>query len=133
MSRWISVRQGFSLILGLTISLSPFASATPVLGQTSDADFAACIVRLKQEAQTAGISAEVRNDVLNNVQWVQRVIELYRQQPEFTTTFSDYYRKRVTPARVEKGREMLQGTTLHPVVTMDEGVQKALELAGGAQ
>ena len=39
---------------------------------------------------------------------VERVIELDRQQPEFTTTFSDYYRKRVTPARVEKGREMLQ-------------------------
>ena len=59
MSRWISARQGFRLILGLAISLSPFASATPVFGQTSDADFAACTVRLKQEAQTAGISAEV--------------------------------------------------------------------------
>ena len=108
MSRWISARQAFRLISGLAISLSPFASATPVVGQTSDADFAACIVRLKQEAQTAGISADVSNDVLDNVQWVERVIELDRQQPEFTTTFSDYYRKRVTPARVEKGREMLR-------------------------
>ena len=108
MSRWISAREGFRLILGLAISLSPLASATPVFGQMSDADFAACTVRLKQEAQTAGISADVSNDVLNNVQWIERVIELDRQQPEFTTTFSDYYRKRVTPARVEKGREMLK-------------------------
>jgi membrane-bound lytic murein transglycosylase B len=46
--------------------------------------------------------------VLDNVQWVERVIELDRKQPEFTTTFSDYYNKRVTPARVEKGREMLK-------------------------
>jgi len=81
-----------------------------VFGQTSEADFAACTARLKQEAQTAGISADVSNDVLDNVQWLERVIELDRQQPEFTTTFSDYYGKRVTPARVEKGREMLKDT-----------------------
>lgn len=40
---------------------------------------------------------------------------------------------RLTGTNEEKGREMLEGTSLHPVVTMDEGVQKALELAGGAQ
>jgi membrane-bound lytic murein transglycosylase B len=104
----IHARQGFRLILGLASSFSLLAGATPVDGQTSEADFAACTARLKQEAQAAGISADVSNDVLDNVQWVERVIELDRQQPEFTTTFSDYYRKRVTPARVRKGREMLK-------------------------
>jgi membrane-bound lytic murein transglycosylase B len=102
------VRQGFRLILGLASSFNLFAIATPVFGQPSESDFAACTARLKQEAQTAGISADVSNDVLDNVHWVERVIELDRQQPEFTTTFSDYYRKRVTPARVGKGREMLK-------------------------
>ena len=108
MSICIPVRQGFRQILGLAISFSVFAIANPVFGQTSEADFAACTARLKQEAQTAGISADVSNDVLDNVQWVERVIELDRKQPEFTTTFSDYYQKRVTSARVMKGREMLK-------------------------
>jgi len=58
--------------------------------------------------RAAGISAEVSNDVLDNAQWIERVIELDRKQPEFTTTFSDYYNKRVTPARVDRGRELLQ-------------------------
>jgi membrane-bound lytic murein transglycosylase B len=90
------------------ISLGMLASAIPVFAQTSEADFAACTARLKQEAQAAGISAEVSNDVLDNAQWIERVIELDRKQPEFTTTFSDYYNKRVTPARVDRGRELLQ-------------------------
>ncbi len=40
---------------------------------------------------------------------------------------------RLTGTNEEKAREMLEGTKLHPAVTMDEAVQKALELAGGAQ
>ena len=40
---------------------------------------------------------------------------------------------RLTGTNEEKGREMLEGTQLHPAVTMDEAVKKALELAGGAQ
>jgi membrane-bound lytic murein transglycosylase B len=38
---------------------------------------------------------------------VDRVIELDRQQPEFTQTFTDYYNRRVTDQRVTQGREML--------------------------
>lgn len=40
---------------------------------------------------------------------------------------------RLTGTNEEKAREMLKGSTLVPAVTMDEAVQKALELAGGAQ
>ncbi len=40
---------------------------------------------------------------------------------------------RLTGTNEEKAREMLQGSALVPAVTMDEAVQKALELAGGAQ
>lgn len=40
---------------------------------------------------------------------------------------------RLTGTNEEKAREMLQGSTLHPAVTMDEAVKMALELAGGAK
>jgi len=45
--------------------------------------------------------------VLDNVQRIERVVELDRQQPEFTRTFANYYNRRVTEGRVQKGREML--------------------------
>ena len=75
----IPARQGFRLILGLVISFSVLAIATPVFGQTSEADFVACTARLKQEAQRAGISADVSNDVLDNVKRVERVITNVRE------------------------------------------------------
>jgi succinyl-CoA synthetase beta subunit len=40
---------------------------------------------------------------------------------------------RLTGTNEEQAREMLKGSQLIPAVTMDEAVQKALELAGGAQ
>jgi len=75
--------------------------------RAADGDFAACVVRLKAEAREAGVSPAVADAVLDRVEYVDRVIELDRQQPEFTRTFGDYYNRRVTPERVQKGREML--------------------------
>ena len=40
---------------------------------------------------------------------------------------------RLTGTNEEKAREMLEGSKLHPAATMDEAVQKALELAGEAR
>ncbi len=40
---------------------------------------------------------------------------------------------RLTGTNEEQGRKMLEGSKLIPVETMDEAVQKALELAGGAK
>ncbi len=73
----------------------------------SQSEFAACRTDLQQQARSAGISERTVNQVLAEVQFVERVIELDRQQPEFTQTFADYFSRRVTPARVEKGRELL--------------------------
>ncbi|MCZ6709652.1 MAG: lytic murein transglycosylase [Gammaproteobacteria bacterium] len=70
-------------------------------------EFAECRSDLQQQARTAGISDHTVNEVLAQVQYVERVIELDRQQPEFSQTFADYFSRRVTPARVEKGRELL--------------------------
>lgn len=98
------------LVLPLLAALSSqpvIAESTNTVPDTSEADFAACTIRLKQQAREAGISEQIAGDVLDNVQWVSRVIELDRQQPEFTSTFPDYYRKRVSERRVTKGREML--------------------------
>src|SRR5690606_41879712 len=52
-----------------------------------------------------------------------RVIELDRQQPEFTTTFADYLNRRVTDQRVAQGRELLaRHRALFSRITQDYGV-----------
>ena len=95
------------LVLLLTTSARPVQAQDADSRSSGEQDFAACTVRLRAQALEAGISPAVANDVLDNVEWVSRVIELDRQQPEFTTTFPDYYRKRVTTRRVDRGRELL--------------------------
>ncbi|MFT5082452.1 MAG: membrane-bound lytic murein transglycosylase B [Lentisphaeria bacterium] len=76
--------------------------------QISPEIFAQCIERFKAEASKRQISEGVINTDLAKVSISPRVLELDRQQPEFTSTFADYLNKRVTLARVEKGRKLLR-------------------------
>lgn len=73
-----------------------------------DKDFAQCIKNIEQEAAKQGISNTVIKRDLAQVEFVPRVIELDRQQPEFTTTFAQYIGLRVTDDRIKKGRELLR-------------------------
>ncbi|AZG72996.1 lytic murein transglycosylase [Shewanella livingstonensis] len=77
---------------------------TPVQVQT---DFATCVVNLQQKAKDAGISQQIIDTTVANLKYVPRVIELDNQQPEFTTTFGDYFDKRVTSWRVDQGRKLM--------------------------
>ena len=69
--------------------------------------FVECKARLEQQAIEAGVSQATASQVMAQVEHLDRVIELDRRQPEFTTTFADYLNRRVNEARVSKGREML--------------------------
>lgn len=70
-------------------------------------EFTACVNRYRDEAKKKGISEETINTALASLTLSDRVLELDRQQPEFTTTFADYLNRRVTVERVEKGRALL--------------------------
>ncbi|EDP98957.1 membrane-bound lytic transglycolase-related protein [Shewanella benthica KT99] len=71
-------------------------------------DFATCVVNLQQKAQREGLSKETIDNALANVNYVSRVIELDKKQPEFSQTFDNYFSKRVTDWRVSQGRKMLR-------------------------
>lgn len=85
---------------------APAMALEPAAASEAD-NFAGCIAQLKQQARSEGVSPAVVDAVLDQVNYVERVIELDRAQPEFTRTFAQYYLARVTEQRVEKGREML--------------------------
>ena len=95
-------------ILGCLAGLAAHPALAEEASSLVDGDaFRACVVALTEEARAAGISESVIEEVLGDVEPVERVIELDRQQPEFTQTFAGYYNRRVTTERVQRGRAML--------------------------
>ncbi|WP_291830151.1 lytic murein transglycosylase [Marinobacter sp.] len=74
----------------------------------TDAQFHECKQTLQSKAIDAGVSESTARSVMADVNYLERVIELDRRQPEFTTTFADYFNRRVNEARINKGREMLK-------------------------
>ncbi|MCW8090983.1 lytic murein transglycosylase [Alteromonas sp. ASW11-130] len=81
-----------------TIAFSFSSMATPA--------FDACKVKLRDQAKQSGVSQEVADSVFDKLVYQPRVIELDRSQPEFVQTFPNYFGKRVTDWRVDKGRQM---------------------------
>jgi len=73
-----------------------------------DADFSQCIASLQDRAKAAHLPAWVVDDVMAKLKPQPRVIELDRAQPEFTQTFADYFYRRVTSQRIQRGRQLLQ-------------------------
>jgi membrane-bound lytic murein transglycosylase B len=94
-----------------------------VVSAPAQADFDQCLVRLGDTAVEAGVSRQTADQVIARVEQSERVIELDRRQPEFTTTFADYLNRRVNDARIQKGRELLEThRSLLDRVTRETGV-----------
>lgn len=72
-----------------------------------DVEFEICISELQHRARSEKLSAQVVDEVLVKLKRQQRVLELDRSQPEFTQTFADYFHRRVTPERIERGKALL--------------------------
>ncbi|WP_084618310.1 lytic murein transglycosylase [Cellvibrio sp. OA-2007] len=82
---------------------APVITPAPML---TEAEFASCIQTFSADAKKAGISAPIIRASLGKASLSKRVLELDRQQPEFTTTFADYFNRRVTEQRVAQGRAL---------------------------
>lgn len=88
-----------------------------------ESEFPACITLLSEKAKAAGIAPQVIDTSLGRAKFNARVLELDRQQPEFTTTFADYLNRRVTEQRIEQGRKLLvEHRTLLDKVAQQYGV-----------
>ncbi len=83
----------------LLISFSAKATTQP---------FAQWLDGLRREAASSGIRETTLDSALSGIKPIPRVIELDRNQPEFTLTFQQYLNRVVPQARVEKGRAKLK-------------------------
>lgn len=88
------------------IADAPSLPLPPPLIMT-EATFLACINTLSEKAKAAGISSATITDRLAKANLNTRVLELDRQQPEFSTTFADYFNRRVTEQRVAQGQALM--------------------------
>ncbi len=65
------------------------------------------VAALRTEAKKIGISEKTLNESLSGIQFIPRVIELDRRQPEFTLSFWRYISRAVSNKRIEKGKKLL--------------------------
>lgn len=92
--------------------------------------FDSWLAEFRAEAAAAGISEATLDAALTGVKPAERVVTLDRGQPEFVQTFSDYLGQRVTPARVQRGRALLnEHAALLDAVEVRYGVPKAVLVA----
>ena len=93
------------------VSILLVGSLSSAIAQPNDAEatlrFDEWLAALRQEALDAGISAATVNSALSDVRPAERVIERDRNQPESQLDFWTYLNRIATPARIERGREML--------------------------
>lgn len=92
----------FSVLLSLGVMASLLGSSSTL---AANDEFSACVNKLQDTARQQGVSEHIIDSSLAKVKFVDKVIALDGQQPEFSTSFADYFEKRVTPWRVEQGRK----------------------------
>lgn len=108
---------GAVMLVGLTAAcaqneqpIEPAQSAEqppqPETVQTQQ-DFDTWLADLKNEALKKGIGEATFDAALGDTRPIQRVIELDRNQPEFTLTFRQYLNRTVPQSRVDTGRRLL--------------------------
>lgn len=95
---------------------APAQTASPIPAATQpqaspDADhtagFAQWLSTFSAQALEAGIRPPTVRDVLGKAQWLPRVVELDRAQPEFTRTPWAYLDSAVSPQRIAQGQAQL--------------------------
>ena len=88
------------LALGCCLTVAATSPATAV-------DFDACLKTLQARAHGEGIAEPIVRDVLPKLQQQPRVLELDRQQPEFSQTLAAYLNARAGERRVAQGRRLI--------------------------
>lgn len=90
------------------ISTNTNAAQMPVAGpMLTQKEFTACLITFSAKAKAAGISQNTINNSLTKAQLNTQVLQLDRKQPEFTSSFADYFNRGVSEQRVAQGRALL--------------------------
>jgi len=92
----------------LILSVVAFILAACASGQLSPGETANWLQQTEQQAVADGVSETTVHEALDNFIPNPHVVELDKKQPETTITFAAYRHNVVTPARIQKGAEIMQ-------------------------
>jgi membrane-bound lytic murein transglycosylase B len=101
----MTLRVSRRIMLAVPFCAAP--SAISGLAHAAEGDFAAFLAGVRRDAIAHGIRPATVDAAFRNAQFLPRVIELDRKQPERTMTFTQYIAKVVTPQRKEDARRQL--------------------------
>lgn len=90
----------------LALSTCLLLGAAPAYA--SAASFEGWLSGFRQEARQAGVSEATLSSALNNIQPIQKVIDLDRKQPEWKQTFAQYRQNIVNAKRIQDGRKHMR-------------------------
>ena len=89
--------------LALVLPLTSMAAHSEVANE----NFTQCKTNIKQRAIYEGFSPFITDDIVDELSEIKRVVELDKRQPEFTQTFEQYIKARVTNYHVKTGKKKL--------------------------
>jgi membrane-bound lytic murein transglycosylase B len=93
-------------------------------------EFSLWLNELKQEAVTAGISDKTATATISHIELLPNVVMLDQAQPEFISTFHEYYQRRIDTQKIAQGRELLaQHAVMLSQIEAQYGVPKAILVA----
>lgn len=99
----IKLSQGLFCLL--VMSFNAFSQLS--LAAIADKDFVQCKTNLIERANLVGLSMHVTQQIIPSLQPIKRVIALDKKQPEFTQSFENYIKARVTDYHIRVGKEKL--------------------------
>jgi membrane-bound lytic murein transglycosylase B len=103
------VMMPFRLSRRALLGMAPLL-AVPLGGgsaATAGSDFNAFLAGVRRDAQAQGVRPGTIDVAFQYVQFLPRVIELDRKQPEHKMTFAEYLAKYVSQQRIEESRQKL--------------------------
>lgn len=97
----------YTVVLTVIYMLANFAEASTLAAEIESQrlNFQRCLTEKAEYALSQGVKKERVELEFANLNFVPRVIELDRRQPEFISTFPDYFSKRINQWRIDRGRE----------------------------
>ena len=105
----------------MSFSLNGHAQSEPF--KASETDFKNWLNDFKKQARNEGISQSTLDQAFKNVKLNKKVLESDKKQPEFTSTFFDYFNRAVSDTRVANGQKNYEANkTLLDEVTKKYGI-----------
>lgn len=82
-------------------------ASPPSPAHVVDSSFESWLTAVKADAKANGISQESVDKAFEGLTVDPNIISISSRQPELTESFGDYLDKRLSPARITRGREMM--------------------------